>query len=281
MNDCFGDFSMREAKIRAIKQSIISLIILLDTSGSMRGRRINEVNTVMSGLSDLIKNVEESYCVQVRLRVIQFDSVATWVLGDTEHYVCNYQFSGYDHAIESMAWIPLVTGGTTATAEAIALARSAVHNDFYPKNAPHILNNEFNRSYYYPSIILLITDGMSNDPSLTATAIEYLKRSAPQKYENQTSRIAIGIGGAGLDELKRFASVGKIEHGDGTKSETIPLAFFYEHYEEDMLGKNLKSIIRSAIVSSISYGRLDESENLEYLPVISEYHDAGDDWLDC
>lgn len=90
------------------------------------------MNAVMSDLTDFIQKVEKSYFVQVRLRTIQFNSVANWVLGDAEHYVCNYQFYSYAHAIESQVWIPLIAGGTTVTAEAIALASAALHNDFYP-----------------------------------------------------------------------------------------------------------------------------------------------------
>ena len=93
-------------------------------------------------------------------------------------------------------------------------------------------------------------------------------------------RIAIGIGGANLDELKQFASVGEIEHGDGTISEKTPLVIYLQD-EEDLLAKTLQSVIQSALLSSILHGRLDErSENEEYLPTINEYRDDGDDGLD-
>ena len=87
-----SEFWRIEAETNSIRHNIISLILLLDTSGSMSGRRIDEVNAVMSDLTDLMQEVEKSYLVQVRLRAIQFNSVANWVLGDAKHYVCNYQF---------------------------------------------------------------------------------------------------------------------------------------------------------------------------------------------
>ena len=276
MDDDFGDFFQKEAEINAIRHNIINLIILLDTSGSMHGNRINEVNNVMNGLNDLIKDVEESYCVQVRLRVIQFNSYATWVVGSVEHYIGSYPF-WYDHAVESQAWIPLIAGGTTETAEAIVLASATIHNDFYPQNDSR---NEYDCLCYHSPIVLLVTDGMSNNPNLTEKAIENLKQAVPKQYEDQITRVSIGIGGASLDELKDFASVGKIERGDGNVSEKTPLAFYFRD-DEAILGKNLRDIILSAIVSSIGYGRLSERyENEEYFPVISEYHHDGDEWLD-
>ncbi len=273
------EFWRIEAETNSIRHNIINLIFLLDTSGSMSGKRINEVNAVMSDLTDFIQKVEKSYFVQVRLRTIQFNSVANWVLGDAEHYVCNYQFYSYAHAIESQVWIPLIAGGTTVTAEAIALASAALHNDFYP-NPPLLSCYEHDLLSYHPPVIILVTDGLSNDPNHTLEELEKLKHSVPLKYEDRIMRIAIGIGGANLDELKQFASVGEIKHGDGTISEKTPLAIYLQD-EEDLLAKTLQSVIQSALLSSILHGRLEErAENEEYLPTINEYRDDGDDWLD-
>lgn len=272
------EFWRIEAETNSIRHNIINLIFLLDTSGSMSGKRINEVNAVMSDLTDLIQEIEKSYFVQVRLRTIQFNSVANWVLGDVEHYVCNYQFYSYAHAIESQVWIPLIAGGATATAEAIALAGAALHNDFYP--SPLLPYYEYDRLSYHPPIIILVTDGLSNDPNHTSEELERLKHSVPLKYEDRIMRIAIGIGGANLDELKQFASVGEIEHGDGTISEKTNLVIYLQD-EEELLAKTLQSVIQSALFSSIHLGRLEEkNENEEYFPAISEYCYDCDDWLD-
>ena len=125
-----------------------------------------------------------------------------------------------------------------------------------------------------------MTDGLSNDPNHTLEELEKLKHSVPLKYEDRIMRIAIGIGGANLDELKQFASVGEIEHGDGTISEKTPLVIYLQD-EEDLLAKTLQSVIQSALFSSIRLGRLEEkNENEEYFPAISEYCYDGDDWLD-
>ena len=275
-----SEFWRIEAETNSIRHNIISLILLLDTSGSMSGRRIDEVNAVMSDLTDLMQEVEKSYLVQVRLRAIQFNSVANWVLGDAKHYVCNYQFIDYTHAIESHVWIPLIAGGTTETAEAIALASAGLHHDFYQKNTSLLSEYEHDRLSYHPPVIVLVTDGLSNDPNRTLKELEKLKHSVPIKYEDRVMRIAIGIGGADLDELKQFASVGEIEHGDGTTSEKTPLVVYLQD-EEGILAKTLRSVIQSALLSSIYHGRLEERvENEAYFPVISEYRYDGDDWLD-
>lgn len=241
--DEFGDFFEREVTIYSIRSNIISLNILLDTSGSMSGKRITEVNAVMSNLMDLIKEIEESYSVQVRFRAIQFNSVANWVLGDTEHYVCNYHFCDYAYAIKSQVWIPLIAEGTTATAEAIALASAGLHHDFYQENTALFSKYEHDRLYYHPPVIVLVTDGLNNDPNRTLKEIEKLKHSVPIEYEERVMRIAIGIGGADLDELKQFASIGEIEHGDGTTSEETPLVVYLQD-EEGILTKTYRASSR-------------------------------------
>lgn len=57
------EFWRIEAETNSIRHNLINLIFLLDTSGSMSGKRINEVNAVMSDLTDFIQEVEKSYFV--------------------------------------------------------------------------------------------------------------------------------------------------------------------------------------------------------------------------
>ena len=260
----------REAELTAIRHSIINLILLLDTSGSMHGTRIDEVNAVMSGLTDLIKEFEEEHYIQVRLRALQFNSVAGWVLGDAEHYVCDYHFyDETDRAIESQVRTLLDTGGTTATAEALAAAREALSIDFRLITPDGL----YSRMYAFPPVMILVTDGRSNDKNRYLEELERLKHSLPEKWKDRMIRIAIGLGGAGLDELIPFAAVGTIEHADGEISERVPLVFYYDYDGERNLGKNLESIIWSALASSGSYGRLEDAESAELLPSICEYQD--------
>lgn len=114
MEDDFNTFWALEAEIQQIRSNIIELIIMLDTSGSMTGKRIMNVNFAMAQLPKLIKDFEEYHHIQLRLRVVKFDDDARWVLGDAEHYVSNYAY-WYDHAIETRDWIPLNAMGSTAT----------------------------------------------------------------------------------------------------------------------------------------------------------------------
>ena len=58
------EFCRIEAETNSIRHNIINLIFLLDTSDSMSGERINEVNAVMSDLTDFIQKVEKSYFVR-------------------------------------------------------------------------------------------------------------------------------------------------------------------------------------------------------------------------
>lgn len=120
---------------------------------------------------------------------------------------------------------------------------------------------------------------MSNEPQQTKYETECLKKSLKSplfKREDNSIRVAIGIGGASLDELELFASVGKIEKGDGTTMEKVPLVRFLP--EDEMIENELKCVIECALISSIEHGRLVLGDE-EYLPTICEYDDC-DNWLD-
>lgn len=208
----------------------LNLIYLLDTSGSMFGEPINQLNRAMAEAVQIAEEAARENEIQLIMRVVQFNSVAKWLIGDTRK------------GVEHIDWVPLDANGGTDTAGAIELARSVMHREFLGERN-------------YRPVVVLITDGASNDPQKTIEAVAKLKsalKSSTDPNKDKIIRIAIGVTGANQDELTNFASVGNIVRDGGSKDENVPFVFNVD--DVGLLKSLLKGITVSSILSSIADG---------------------------
>lgn len=207
----------------------LNLIYLLDTSGSMTGERINQLNVAMSEAVQIAEETAREMEVQLFMRVVEFNSTARWLFGDKQY------------GVEHIDWAPLSAAGGTDTAGAIDMACGVMHREFLG------IRN-------YRPVVILITDGESNDPVATVAAAERLRtslKSTKTPNADKITRIAIGVEDANQTELTSFASVGDIKRGEDLE-EDVPFIFNID--ELDLLKSLLKSVTVSSIVSSVGAG---------------------------
>ena len=233
----------------------LNLIYLVDTSGSMYGEPINQLNVAMAEAVQVAEEWSMEMEVQLFMRVVEFNSVAKWLIGDTRR------------GVEHIDWMPLNANGGTDTAGAIDLARGVMHREFLGERN-------------YRPIVILITDGESNDSQKTVEAVAKLKaslKSSTDPNKDKITRIAIGVTGANQTELTNFASIGNIEREDGTIEKNVPFVFNVD--EVGILKGLLKGVTVSSIASSIGGGVGGDGDDT---PVITPKYeeDDGGDWYE-
>ena len=236
--------------LTATSEPQIHITYLLDTSGSMRGEKINCLNKAMAEAIDVAEKTAEQMEVQLRIRVIEFNNEARWICGTNEM-----------KGLRRIDWKPLTASGHTATADAIRLAK-------------RLMSRKYLGSQGYKPIVILITDGESDDPADTAAAVNELKasrRRPGRPNEDRIIRIAVGVSGANLEELKVFASIGDIIEDDGTRREYVPLVF--EACNISLLSHLLKSLTVSSAVISLSEGTDAEGDCVTAIDL------TDDEWI--
>ena len=160
----------------------IHVFFLLDNSGSMTGARIHTLNETMRSLIPAMVSVAESRCVILLFHALCFNSGFHWLFGSTAE-------EGVP--MDEFHWHEIDAGGTTCTDDAI-------HAVF-----PGLIYNRQDHRRFRP-IVILMTDGDSNDRKATLAAIEELNG------QKRTTRIAIGVGDYDTVELDAFASTGNV-----------------------------------------------------------------------
>lgn len=154
------------------------VILLIDTSQSMSGKRINQLN---SGIAIFKQEVERDTTASLRVEVaiITFnDSVQT-----VQDFVTIDQF-----------YPPkLVANGLTAMGQGIGLAIDKVEQrkSIYKENG----------TQYYQPWVFLITDGAPTDDWK-----ESAQRVKQAVAENKLSFFAVGVQGADMNKLRQIAS---------------------------------------------------------------------------
>lgn len=233
----------------------LNLIFLLDTSGSMTGERINQLNIAMAEAVQVAEECAAEKEVDLFMRVVEFNSSAKWLFGDAQ--------AGVSH----IDWMPLSAYGGTDTSGAIQLACQVMHRN--------ILGTR-----NYRPVVILITDGESNEPNETLRAIDQLKsslKSSTNPGKDKITRISIGVQEANQTELTSFASIGIVENEDGTIRENVPLVFNVD--DIGLLKGLLKGVTVSSICSSIGAGNGNNASDDGDI-VINPYNDPDDDWED-
>ena len=139
------------------------------------------------------------------------------------------------------------------------------------------MHREFLGERNYRPVVILITDGESNDPQKTVEAVAKLKaslKSSTDPNKDKITRIAIGVTGANQTELNNFASVGNIEREDGTMDENVPFVFNVDDVQ--MLKGLLKGVTVSSIASSIGGGIGGDGDDTPVITPTYEDDDEGD-----
>ena len=196
----------------------LNIYYLLDTSSSMAGPRIQQLNTCMQELKPVLEETGIKERVEIVVRAIEFgnNNTADWHTGNAANGI----------PIEQFKWLNLQASGEgTPTSKALEIVADA-------------LNPEYLGVRTLRPVIILITDGGCTDPSkVYEEACEKVKK----RIGGVETRIAIGVTGFNRAQLENFATYGKIE-GIGDK---VP--FIFEAKDPGQMA----AIIRWASVTSI------------------------------
>ena len=205
----------------------MNIIFLLDTSGSMRNERINQLNYAMPIALEAANDAAEQNEADLFVRIIEFNSSPKWILGTAEKGV-----PGKDARSQ---WHDLKAGGTTDTAAAIELSLKCLHTEYLG------IRN------YHP-VVILITDAKSDERTMTQSSIEKLRMALSgglAEKKDKVWRFAIGVQNYNEPELLEFASLGTKEDEYGNEQNGVPMIF-----KVDDLG-SLSKVLKNVTVSSL------------------------------
>jgi len=207
-------------------QERLNIYYLLDTSGSMSGQKIQQLNTCMETLKPLLEVEGIKQSVEIVVRVVEFGSNddAKWTVGSAA--------SG--DKIDEFIWTPLqATGACTPTSKALNLVADALNEEFLGKRTLR-------------PVIILLSDGECTDSDqVYVAACDKLAA----KIEGVATRIAVGVDGANVAQLERFASC------DGVTKK--PLVYVAKNVEEMVQILRWTSVV--SIKSSVKTGALSNA----------------------
>lgn len=245
-----------------VNNAKLNIIMMLDSSGSMTGARIGQLNLGVRECLDLIKEMDGLEEVNVEIRIMQFDGTYAWVLGNDEKGLTP------EEAVSEFRDIA-ANRNITCTHDAISQVGECLKT-IYAEGG----NN-------YMPIIILVTDGLSTYPDKTAEACTNLKKllhGHTHKDEERTIRVSIGVEDANRDELVRFASCRNIVHSDGTEETDVPNVFEVDQVEN--LRDVLRNITMASISNSLSAGSGGSGSIIEYEDDTTDISASSDDFDD-
>ncbi|MBQ8921848.1 MAG: VWA domain-containing protein [Oscillospiraceae bacterium] len=153
------------------KKSLV-IFFLIDTSGSMKGKKMGELNTVMEELIPEIRRVGEAD-TEVKIAVLTFGTQVRWMYSEPI-------------PIEDFEWARLRADGVTSMGEAFKeLSARMSRNSFL--NSP---------SLSFAPVIFLMTDGYPSDDYKPALAD--LQQNSWYKFG---LKAALGIGNEANDDM--------------------------------------------------------------------------------
>ena len=214
----------------------IHVFFLLDNSGSMTGARIHTLNETMRSLIPAMVSVAESRCVILLFHALCFNTGFHWLFGSTAE-------EGVP--MDEFHWHEIDAGGTTCTADAIRAV------------LPGLSRRLLGRRTFRP-IVILLTDGYSNDRKATMAAIEELNG------RKRTTRIAIGVGQYDTVELDAFASTGNVVTRDPLNAEAGSITrqnLVFSVTEASQIASVLTAASLSSLVDTLDH------PNAEYITV--------------
>ena len=146
---------------------VIHLFLLIDTSGSMYGERIEATNMAFSNVLSSFEILNPD--IEIRIAVLEFNSSVRWM-----HEI--------PQPLDSFVWMPLEPGGLTQMGEALSTLNGKMQRTGY-------FNSYLCKGSIIPSLIILLTDGEPTDDYSKG-----LKEIIENPYFKKATKFAIGIG---------------------------------------------------------------------------------------
>ena len=171
-----------------VARKVLTLFYIIDTSGSMAGRKIGTVNSIMSEVIGDIRDIGGSDS-EVRFQAMTFDDAVQWV---------------YDEpvSIEDVKWVDLTAGGGTDLGSALEELNSKLSRNGF-MNTP---------SLSFAPVIFLLSDGCPNYDYKKG-----LEKIRGNKWFRYALKIGVGIGDDARDDiLAEFTgNMETVVHADG------------------------------------------------------------------
>ncbi|MBR4554056.1 MAG: VWA domain-containing protein [Ruminococcus sp.] len=166
------DFDDDPLGATGVSRKSLVIFFLIDTSGSMKGTKMGELNTVMEELIPEIRRVGEAD-TEVKIAVLTFSTHVKWMYAEPI-------------AIEDFEWARLSASGVTSMGEAFKeLSARMSRNSFL--NSP---------SLSFAPVIFLMTDGYPSDDY-----VEGLKVLSQNSWYKFGLKAALGIGNEANDDM--------------------------------------------------------------------------------
>ncbi len=170
--DIFDDFDDDPLGATGVSRKSLVIFFLIDTSGSMKGTKMGELNTVMEELIPEIRRVGEAD-TEVKIAVLTFSTDVKWMYSEPIN-------------IEEFEWARLTAQGVTSMGAAFKeLSLRMSRNSFL--NSP---------SLSFAPVIFLMTDGYPSDDYK-----EGLKTLASNSWYKFGLKAALGIGNEANDDM--------------------------------------------------------------------------------
>ena len=156
----------------AVSKKSLVIFFVIDTSGSMKGKKMGELNTVMEELIPEIRRVGEAD-TDVKLAVLTFSTDVKWMYAEPV-------------SIEDFEWARLNAEGVTAMGEAFKELSARMSRTGF-LNSP---------SLSFAPVIFLMTDGYPSDDY--RAGLQVLQSNSWYKYG---LKAALGIGNEANDDV--------------------------------------------------------------------------------
>ncbi len=156
----------------AVSKKSLVIFFLIDTSGSMKGKKMGELNTVMEELVPEIRRVGEAD-TDVKIAVLTFATNVRWMYAEP-------------YPIEEFEWARLRADGVTSMGEAFKELASRLSRSSF-MNSP---------SLSFAPVIFLMTDGYPSDDY--KAGLKALQENSWYKFG---LKAALGIGSEANDDM--------------------------------------------------------------------------------
>ncbi|MDO4355958.1 MAG: vWA domain-containing protein [Clostridia bacterium] len=222
-------------------RDVVHLFFLLDCSGHMHGERICELNRCMKNALRDIGEYAEKLEFRTSVHLLSFSDWTRWMCGTSA-----------TNGISALKieWEELTAFGSANIGDAIWRAAEGLSRRYIGFSA-------------YRPIIVLFTDGRSDDRVRTRDAILALK----QQLNGRTERIFIGIDTCDPADCAEFASV---SYADGGEK---PMCFMLERMED------MQGILTNTLCTLMRLWRKGTITPLPDLPKTPLQVDGEDDWI--
>ena len=165
----------------AIPKRVMPIFFLIDTSGSMEGKKIGQVNAAIEEMIPELRDISDSQSdSEIKMAVMKFSTGCEWVTPSL------MSLDAFDD------WEPLEAEGLTDLGAAFQELNSKLSKDGF-------MNRSSASSGFHQPVFILLSDGEPTDDWVTA-----LKQLQQNKWYKSSIKIAIAIGDdANCDVLKK------------------------------------------------------------------------------